>query len=90
MLEKKTVFILGAVASKPYNFPTAIELSKDVISNFDSLIISIYEERANRTILSTKEDYLLKKIKEYNRKFGEFKEYAFNILHDFYEEQWKV
>ena len=43
MLEKKTVFILGAGASKPYNFPTAIELSKDVISNFDSLIISIYE-----------------------------------------------
>jgi hypothetical protein len=74
MLEKKTVFILGAGASKPYNFPTAIELSKEVISNFDSLIISICEERANRTILSTKEDYLLKKIKEYNRKFGEFKD----------------
>lgn len=33
MIEKKTVFILGAGASKPYEFPTARELRIDIINN---------------------------------------------------------
>jgi len=41
MLSKKTVFILGAGASKPYGFPTAIELSNEVILNSSQLIKSI-------------------------------------------------
>lgn len=34
MIEKRTVFILGAGASKPYGLPTAKELRWDIIQNF--------------------------------------------------------
>jgi len=34
MITEKTVFILGAGASKPYGFPTALELRKDIITTF--------------------------------------------------------
>lgn len=34
MITEKTVFILGAGASKPYGFPTAIELRGDIINKF--------------------------------------------------------
>lgn len=34
MITENTVFILGAGASKPYGFPTALELRKDIIRNF--------------------------------------------------------
>lgn len=34
MIEKRTVFILGAGASKPYGLPTANELRRDIIQNF--------------------------------------------------------
>jgi hypothetical protein len=34
MIADKTVFILGAGASKPYGFPTALELRKDIIYTF--------------------------------------------------------
>lgn len=34
MITDKTVFILGAGASKPYGFPTALELRKDIIYKF--------------------------------------------------------
>lgn len=37
MIADKTVFILGAGASKPYGFPTAFELRKDIIKNFISM-----------------------------------------------------
>jgi len=34
MIEKQTVFILGAGASRPYGFPTANDLRGDIIRNF--------------------------------------------------------
>jgi len=34
MITDKTVFILGAGASKPYGFPTALEIRKDIIYKF--------------------------------------------------------
>jgi hypothetical protein len=34
MITDRTVFILGAGASKPYGFPTALELRKDIITKF--------------------------------------------------------
>ena len=37
MITAKTVFILGAGASKPYGFPTALELRKDIIHKFPNL-----------------------------------------------------
>ena len=36
MITENTVFILGAGASKPYGFPTALELRKDIIYSFTS------------------------------------------------------
>ncbi len=34
MIDRRTVFILGAGASKPYGFPTGIELNTDIIENY--------------------------------------------------------
>lgn len=44
MINNKTVFILGAGASKPYGFPTSVELSNEVISNSFQLVKSIYRK----------------------------------------------
>jgi len=38
MIEKRTVFVLGAGASKPYGYPTGIELRRRVIKNYKRLI----------------------------------------------------
>lgn len=37
MINTETLFILGAGASKPYGYPTAVELRKDIINNFKKL-----------------------------------------------------
>ena len=44
MITEKTVFILGAGASKPYGFPTALELRKDIIYKFPNLYKNAYAE----------------------------------------------
>ncbi len=43
MIEKETVFILGAGASKPYGFPTGQELRKKIIQHFEEDLNSILE-----------------------------------------------
>lgn len=40
MITDKTVFILGAGASKPYGFPTALELRKEIIYTFPTQYVS--------------------------------------------------
>lgn len=49
MITDKTVFILGAGASKPYGFPTAFELRKDIISRFSILYRTKVAEYQGKT-----------------------------------------
>lgn len=48
MITDKTVFILGAGASKPYGFPTAAELRRDIIYNFSKQIVSAHAEHIGK------------------------------------------
>lgn len=38
MIDKKTVFVLGAGASKPYGFPTGLELKIQITENFTGIL----------------------------------------------------
>jgi len=42
MIIEKTVFILGAGASCPYGFPSAVDLRRDIIYNFPQMFINAY------------------------------------------------
>jgi len=44
MITDKTVFILGAGASKPYGFPTALELRRDIIKSYPDMLKSAHSE----------------------------------------------
>ncbi len=44
MIKEKTVFILGAGASKPYGFPTALELRRDIIYSFPEMFKLAFAE----------------------------------------------
>jgi len=44
MITDKTVFILGAGASKPYGFPTALELRKDIIYSYPDMLKNAHSE----------------------------------------------
>jgi len=44
MITEKTVFVLGAGASKPYGFPTALELRKNIIYDFPDMFKSSFAE----------------------------------------------
>jgi len=48
MITDKTVFILGAGASTPYHFPTAIELRYDIIYKFSKQFISAHAEYSGK------------------------------------------
>lgn len=55
MLNKKTVFILGAGASKPYGFPTTFELSEQIIYGAFDIVKSIFR-RQNESDMWIKEN----------------------------------
>ena len=44
MITDKTVFILGAGASKPYGFPTALELRRDIIKSYPDMLKRAHSE----------------------------------------------
>jgi len=76
-LNRKTVFVLGAGASKPYGFPLGIELKDTMIANlsnavfqvvlkkhnFDQSLIDDFVEALPRTYHSTIDIFLEKKRK---------------------------
>ncbi len=90
-LDKKTVFVLGAGASKPYGFPLGTELKGTMIANlsnavfrvilrkynFDESLINDFVEALPRTYHSTIDIFLEKK-----RKFREIGAYviAYSLL----------
>lgn len=43
----KTVFILGAGASLPYKYPTALQLRNDIINRYDEIIIDSFKAFGN-------------------------------------------
>lgn len=52
MINKQTVFILGAGASVPYNYPTGIELKERIMNNIDFEITK--EDKNTKEIQATK------------------------------------
>jgi hypothetical protein len=91
-LNKKTVFVLGAGASKPYGFPLGSELKQSIISNlsditqfslstknkFDKNLTQKFVDALKGTSLTTIDNFLEKKTK-----FREIGSYAiaFTLLH---------
>jgi hypothetical protein len=57
MIEKRTVFILGAGASCPYGFPTAKALRSKIIGEFVSAYESLLKERQKSGINGINEGY---------------------------------
>ncbi|MFC1481100.1 SIR2 family protein [Candidatus Neomarinimicrobiota bacterium] len=52
MIKENTVFVLGAGASKPYGFPTGIELRQEIIEQFEEIMarIALYEREDERLL----------------------------------------
>jgi hypothetical protein len=57
MIDKRTVFILGAGASHPYGIPTAKDLRDKIIGEFAQNYQYLYEVRGNQPIHGVNEGY---------------------------------
>jgi hypothetical protein len=57
MVEKRTVFILGAGASCPYGFPTARELRSDIIDHFQARYEKLFADREKLGIPGVNDEY---------------------------------
>ncbi len=64
MIEKRTVFILGAGASKPYGYPTGIELRHMIVKDFEGIITKLPPD----DLISTLPD--AKTIRQFAYKFN--------------------
>jgi len=75
MIERQTVFILGAGASVPYKFPTADQLNKDIIEHFENNLKNWATENYRQSPLDRNRiNWAIKKIVDDTEKFrGNFR-----------------
>jgi len=72
MIEKQTVFILGAGASVPYNYPTGLKLKQQIMDNID---FEIAREEKSKTVIKATKNLLIRGIYQNNaERFIEMKE----------------